>query len=112
MNSIGEGMVDIGSNPTGDSRVVQIKRAAANFIDMIEQMEVQPTGRDVESLRKQAQQHIANACGLAVQAANMRAPIKSIPPEPDQPGHPDYDAATASRNERETSDDTPQGAPV
>jgi hypothetical protein len=92
--SIGEGMVDMGSNPTGDGRVVAIKRAAANLIDMIEQMEIVGDRDAGSKLKKQASHLVAEACDLAVQAAIQRDP------------------APQSRNERETSDDDPQGAPV
>jgi len=100
--SVGEGMVDMHSNPTGDSRVVSIKRAAANLIDMIEQMEVAAHGKATASqgsdLKKQACHLVAQACDMAVQAAILRdAPPKAEP---------------ASKNERETSDDHPEGAAV
>jgi len=85
--SIGESMVDMHSNPTGDHRVVQLKRAAANLIDMIEQMEVQPVPDvDGPALKKRATQSIKEGVDMAVAAACMRTPVETLPPEADQPG--------------------------
>ena len=85
--SIGEGMVDMHSNPTGDYRVVQLKRAAANLIDMIEQMEVQRVPDvDGQAFKKTATQKIAEGVAAAVAAACMRTPVETLPPEADQPG--------------------------
>jgi hypothetical protein len=86
MSSIGEGMVDMHSNPTGDHRVVQLKRAGANLIDMIDQMEIQQAHDVGQPLRATAMQKIADGVALAVQAAALRYPVATIPPAPDQPG--------------------------
>jgi len=91
MGSIGESMVDMASNPTGDHRVVDIKRASANLIDRIEQLEIQQAYDVSNPIRQAAMQKVAEACALAVQSASLRWP---------QP-----------RNERETSSDV-EGAPV
>jgi len=88
--SIGEGMVDMGANPTGDHRVVAIKRAGANLIDMIEQMEVQLVpGKDGSAIKRNASLLIKQGVALAVEAAVMRTP----PPEPPPTSDSDVEGA-------------------
>ena len=77
--SIGEGMVDMGSNPTGDGRVVSIKRASANLIDMIEQMEIVGDYDVGNPIRQAAMKMIADGCTLAVQAATLRDTPEGAP---------------------------------
>jgi hypothetical protein len=72
MSSVGEGMVDMGANPTGDHRVVDIKRASANLIDRIEQLQVLGDAKTGGDNKRQAMHLVAEACGLAVQAAIQR----------------------------------------
>jgi hypothetical protein len=79
VTSIGEGMVDITAINT-DHRVHAIKRAAANLIDLIEQLEVPPG--DVGPQRKQqAMEHVV----IAVEAATEAAELRVEPPPPDIP---------------------------
>jgi hypothetical protein len=92
MSSVGEGMVDMGANPTGDHRVVGIKRASANLIDRIEQLEIQQAYDIANPIRQAAMQKVADACALAVQAAEMR--------------WPNFHPAS------EAGEDAPEGAPV
>ena len=72
MGSIGEGMVDLtGANV--DHRVHAIKRAGANLIDLIEQLQL-PAGDQGPQLKQEAMQLVSRAVQLAKEAAMLREP--------------------------------------
>ena len=78
----GEYRVGINFNPSGDDMVGQIKRAAADLIDLVETIPVPEVGsvagarhsNEVSRLKALAQTDIETAAMHAVKAATKRAP--------------------------------------
>lgn len=76
MSSLGEYRVGIDFNPSGDEKVNQIKRAAADLIDLVASIQTQPqTATDydeVHRLKALAQTHVEDAAMWAVKAATKK----------------------------------------
>ncbi len=78
----GEHRVGIDFNPSGDDMVGRIKRAAADLIDLIEEIELQPAENDFDfraeqergRLKALAQTEIESAAMWGVKAATKRPP--------------------------------------
>lgn len=70
--SKGEDRVGIGFNPSGDDLVARIKRAAADFIDLIEEIPPAPAAADRARLKAIAQTEAETAAMFAVKAATKR----------------------------------------
>lgn len=76
----GEYRVGISFNPSADDKVAQIKRAAADLIDLIESIAVPDSGKPAEyaievvRLRALAQTAIEEGAMWAVKAATKPAP--------------------------------------
>lgn len=70
VSSIGEGMVDINA-VNHDHRVFAIRRAAANLIDLIEQLEV-PAGDHGTRLKQRGMELVQQAAQSAIEAAMLR----------------------------------------
>lgn len=70
----GEYRVGIDFNPSGDDMVGRLKRAAADLIDLVEEIEAQPDAEvpEVQRLKALAQTHIEDAAMWAVKAATKR----------------------------------------
>ena len=68
----GEYRVGITFNPSNDDQVARIKRAAADLIDLIE--EIDPAFAEVGRLKALAQTHVEDAAMWAVKAATKPAP--------------------------------------
>ena len=72
----GEYRVGINFNPSADDKVAQIKRAAADLIDLIEELSDGTAGEhamEVRRLKALAQTHIEDAAMWAVKAATKPA---------------------------------------
>lgn len=68
----GEYRVGIDFNPSGDDLVGQIKRRAADLIDLIDQISDVPAGPEVGRLQALAQTAIEDGAMWAVKAATKR----------------------------------------
>lgn len=82
----GEYRVGISFNPSGDDKVGQIKRAAADLIDLIDTIEapengIGPGGAEVMRLRALAQTAVEDAAMWAVKAAT-KPPYTGQKPAP------------------------------
>lgn len=74
----GEYRVGIDFNPSGDDTVKQIKRAAADLIDLIEQIPSDREtvrGNEAGRLKALAQTDVETAAMHAVKAATKREPV-------------------------------------
>jgi len=71
----GEYRVGIGFNPSGDDTVGKIKRAAADLIDTVNEIEdcVPSSEGEVSRLKALAMTHVEDAAMWAVKAATKRA---------------------------------------
>jgi hypothetical protein len=78
VSSIGEGMVDI-TAVEPDYRVFPIKRAGANMIDHIEQLQV-PAGDQGPQLKAKAMELVLQAVQYAKEAAALREPKPQVHP--------------------------------
>lgn len=67
----GEYRINVDFNPSGDDTVNRIKRAAADFIDMVEAIDGQASG-EIARLKAQAQTTIEDAAMWAVKAATNK----------------------------------------
>lgn len=73
--TLGENMVEIDVNPTGNPKVDAVKRASADLIDLIETIRQESPGAgldEVARLASLAQTHVADASRYAVEAADYR----------------------------------------
>jgi hypothetical protein len=71
MTTTGEYRVGIDFNPSGNETVAKIKQAAADLIDMIEDIEVGDI-EDIGRLKALAMTHIEDAAMWAVKAATKK----------------------------------------
>jgi len=69
--TLGEYRVGIDFNPSGDDRVNMIKRAAADFIDMVAELHEHPDGETFR-LSALAMTHIEDAAMWAVKCATKQ----------------------------------------
>lgn len=80
----GEYRVGINFNPSADDKVAQIKRAAADLIDLIDAIplplrpeDMPAHANEVGRLKSLAQTHVEDAAMWAVKAATKPAPTNS-----------------------------------